>query len=286
MAEPSTPQEPRKRPQDGPLEIDLTGIVRSRVKGWKGRLIPGWGLRALERLVCQKELNEMLRMAYPMRGSAFSRRILEHLDITLSVSGLDALPKDEPFIFVSNHPLGGLDGIALTRVLGEYYGDDNVRVLVNDMLMNVEPLRDIFLPINKFGRQGRGAAAEISEAFVEGKQVLMFPAGLVSRLGDDGEIRDLEWHKVFVTKALEYGRRVVPIRFEASNSRFFYRFARWRKKSGLKINIEQALLPRELVKARSGEFLIRIGAPVDLRPLAAEGLPHPAIAQRIKSLLY
>lgn len=267
----------------GPLEIDLTGIVRRRVKGWKGALIPGWGLRLLERLICQRELNEMLRMAYPERGSRFSRRILEHLKISLRVEGLDEVPSGEPFIFVSNHPLGGLDGIALTRVLGEHYGDDNLRVLVNDMLMNVEPLSDIFLPINKFGRQGRGAASEISAAFASGRQVLMFPAGLVSRLGDDGRIRDLEWHKAFVSKALEYGRRVVPIRFEAKNSDFFYRFARWRKKSGLRINIEQALLPRELVKARSGEFRIRFGEPIDLRQYVAEGLTQPQIAARVRA---
>lgn len=139
---------------DKPIEIDLHGILRSRLPRNVGRIVPGFLISGLERLIRQKELNEMLRAAFPARGSAFARKILEHLGVTVEVKGLENLEGHRRLMFASNHPLGGLDGIALIAVLGERYGDDGIRFLVNDMLMNVEPLRDMFIPVNKYGRQG------------------------------------------------------------------------------------------------------------------------------------
>lgn len=267
--------------------IDLTKIIRERVGGFKGRLLPGFLLRRLERLIRQNELNEMLRYAYPARGSEFSQRILEHLDIRLEVddASLQEIPADCPVVFASNHPLGGLDGIALVAVLGARYGDENIAVLVNDMLMNVEPLRDVFLPVNKYGRQGREGVREIAHAYASGRQIVVFPAGLVSRLHDDGQIRDLEWQKTFVSKALEYGRPVVPVRFEALNSMRFYRIARRRKKLGLKINIEQALLPQEVVKSRGKSFKITFLTPVDVSEMSSCGMKPAEIAAYIRGLV-
>lgn len=272
----------------GAQVIDLTSIIRGRVGGRKGRLIPGFLLRGLERLVRQRELNEMLRVAYPARGAAFATRILEHLDITVNVddTAIRDLPRDRGVVFASNHPLGGLDGIALVSVIGGMYGDDRIAVLVNDMLMNVDPLREVFLPVNKYGRQQRQSAADIAAAYREGKQMVIFPAGLVSRLHPDGEIRDLEWQKAFVSKALEYDRLIVPIRFEARNTMRFYKTARWRKKLGLKVNIEQALLPSEVVKSRGKCFNIRFLPPVDPRQLVAAGISVPEIAARIRGMVY
>lgn len=270
-----------------PLQtIDLTGIIRTRVGGWKGKMIPGFMLRGLERLVRQDELNAMLRYAYPAEGSEFSEKILEHLNIRLDVRGLEDLPCDEPLVFASNHPLGGLDGIAMVAVLGRHYGDGEIAVLVNDMLMNVTPLRDVFLPINKYGRQGRKSAEAINRAYEEGKQLLVFPAGLVSRLGDDGVIRDLKWQKAFVSKSLEHGRRVVPVHFEALNSKRFYKAARLRKKLGIKVNLEQALLPGELVKAGGTTFRITFGKPIDVKEMASRELSPEGIAAHIRNHIY
>lgn len=224
----------------------------------------------------------MLDYARPARGSEFSRKILRHLDITVKIDGLDNLPPDEPFVFASNHPLGGLDGITLVAVLGAKYGDANLRVLVNDLLLNVEPLRDVFLPINKFGAQGRDAARAITQAYDSGKQIVMFPAGLVSRLQPDGSIADLKWQKSFVSKALEHHRRIVPIRFEALNTMRFYRAAKWRKKLGIKINLEQILLPSELTRTRSATFRLHFLPPVDPAALRAQGHTPSSIAENLR----
>ncbi len=269
----------------GPLEINLHTILRERVPRRIGRFVPGFLITGLEKVIHQDELNDMLRMAYPARGSAFSRRILEYLNITLEVEGLDKLPSKR-LMFASNHPLGGLDGIALIAVLGERYGDNGVRFLVNDMLMNVEPLRDVFLPINKYGSQGRAAAKAINEAMASSMQILQFPAGLVSRLHDDGSISDLEWQKAFVAKAIEYERDIVPVRFIGENTPKFYGTARLRKKFGLKVNIEQALLPGEVCKARGAKFRIIFGEPISWEALKASGKNAKEIATEIRNQVY
>ena len=268
------------------LKLNLTEIIQARA-GKKGRLIPRFLLRGLERVIHQDELNELLRVAYPAEGSAFSRRILEHLDIPVEVQGTENLAVDSPVVFASNHPLGGLDGIALVAVLGEIYGDENIRVMVNDLLMNVTPLAGVFLPINKYGAKGaRESSRLLARAMEEGKNIVMFPAGLVSRLHKNGEIKDLPWKKSFVSKAMEYGRPIVSIKFEALNSMRFYRIARWRKNLGLKINIEQALLPGELCKSRGKHFVIRFSKPVDPLKLREEGLTVQQIVDKVYSTVY
>lgn len=268
------------------LQLDLTEIVRKRIGGWKGKMIPSVLLRALERLIRQKDLNEILRMAHPSTGSAFSKKVIEHLKITVSVKGLDNLPKDHPYIFASNHPLGGLDGIALVMVLGQKYGDRNLKVLVNDLLMNVRPLANVFLPVNKFGAQGRENTRLLNEALADGKQILMFPAGLVSRLHDNNEIKDLDWQKSFVVKALEYGREIVPVRFQAENSRRFYKMARLRKKLKVKINLEQSLLPGEVMKSSGKSFTITFKKPVNPLKLKEEGKKPTEIAAMLRDIVY
>lgn len=260
--------------------------------GKKGKFIPGFLLRGLERVIRQDDLNEMLRVADPAEGSEFSKRILDHLEISVATTGLDALP-EEPFIFASNHPLGGLDGIALVCVLGARYGDDNVRVMVNDLLMNVTPLSGVFLPVNKYGaRGGRESSRLLNDALASGKQIVMFPAGLVSRLHPAGSgdrlprIRDLQWKKSFVSKALESGRRIVPVYFEGANSIRFYKIASWRKRLGIKVNLEQALLPSELCKSRGKAFHIHFGRPVDPAVLRGEGKSMAAIVDTLYDIAY
>lgn len=269
------------------LQLNLTEIIRTRA-GRKGRYIPRFLLRGLERIIRQDELNEMLRIGHPSTGSEFSSKILSHLDITVDVTGLDSLVSTgEHFIFASNHPLGGLDGIALVAVLGKAYGDENIGVMVNDLLMNVTPLADVFIPVNKYGSGGaRESSRRLKEALDSGRQIVMFPAGLVSRLHPGGEIRDLPWKKSFVSKALESKRKIVPVKFEALNSKSFYRTAKWRKRLGVKVNIEQALLPGELCKSRHKNFNIKFFEPIDPAAMVESGKSVNDIINVVYSTVY
>ncbi len=269
------------------LQIDIEGILRKRIPSHKQKFIPGFLFRLLARLIHQDELNAMLRAGWPAQGSEFARRVLDYLDISVEIEGEENLPAgDIPMVFASNHPLGGLDGIALIAVLGQHYGDENIRFLVNDLLMNVEPLSNVFLPINKYGSQARAAAEAINAEYASGHQIVIFPAGLVSRLHPGGEVRDLAWQKAFVQKAVENGREIIPVRFVALNRKRFYRLARWRKKLGIKVNLEQATLPAELCAATGKRFRVIFGRPVDPESLRAEGLPFPKIAEKIRDMVY
>lgn len=268
------------------LQLDIKEILRKRIPKKKRRWIPPFLISGVEKIIRQKELNEILRATLPSQGSEFSKRVLEYLNITVEVRGLDKLKDGERYMFASNHPLGGLDGMALITVLAKKYGDDNIRFLVNDMLMNVLPLRNLFLPVNKFGKQGRENTRIINDTMASGVQIFQFPAGLCSRLLDNGEIADLEWQKSFVAKAIEHKRDIVPVFFEGRNSKKFYKTARWRKKLGLKFNIEQILLPSELCKARGSHFTITFGNPISWKSLDESGKSHKELAAQIRSKAY
>ena len=269
------------------LQLDIEGILKKRIPLRKQKFIPHFLYSALSRLIHQDELNEILRISYPSQGSEFSQKVLKHLDIDVEVEGAENLPSpDRRVVFASNHPLGGLDGIALIAVLGERYGDENIRFLVNDLLMNVEPLSTVFLPINKYGSQARAAAEAINAEYASDRQIVIFPAGLVSRLQPGGEVHDLKWQKAFVQKAIENDRDIVPIRFVALNRKRFYRLAKWRKKLGIKVNIEQAILPAELCASRGKRFRIIIGKPISISELKKSEKSFPQLAEEIRNLVY
>lgn len=268
------------------IDINLHKILRSRIKGWKGRMIPGFMITGLEKLVHQDELNAALDATYPSTGSEFCERIYDFFNVTLEVEGLENIPEHGRFIFASNHPLGGLDGMGLIKVLGAKYGDENIQFLVNDMLMNVIPLRTVFLPINKYGSQAREAAVAIRDAYASDKQILIFPAGMVSRIQPDGSIGDLVWHKSFIDRAIEFHRDIIPIHFEGLNRMSFYRTAKARTKMGIKVNMEQALLPAELCAARGKTFRVRFGKPISWQSLENSGEPHALLASKLRRLVH
>ena len=272
--------------ENNPLQINLQKIIRDRISAKANRFIPGFAIKFIEKLICQDELNEILFHAFPYVGVEFADAVLKDLGITIDVFGLENIPSNGRFIFASNHPLGGLDGIALIKVLGRLYGDDGFKFLVNDMLMNIAPLKPVFLPINKYGSQGRDAAKLINSTYESDSQVLIFPAGLVSRKQNGGIIKDLEWQKAFVAKAIEYKRDIIPVYFDGHNSSFFYNFARWRTRLGIKVNIEQVFLPSELCKSKGKNYKIRIGKPIEWQSLSKIKHTHKEIANEIKENAY
>lgn len=270
-------------PSDHPMHIDLKAIFRSR--GGAAAKVPSWCVGMLEKIIHQSELNAILDHAWPRQGAPFCESVLEYLDIGMQTCGLENIPSGQRLIFAGNHPLGGLDGISIISVLGRMYGDDNFRFLVNDMLMNVEPLRSVFLPINKYGSQGREAARLINECYASDKQMAIFPAGLVSRKGHGG-IADLTWQKAFVAKAAEYGRLIVPMYFDGLNRPSFYNLAQWRKRLGIKVNLEQAMLPAEVCAARGKRFRLIFGKPINPENLATSGRSLLSQAAEVKKKVY
>ncbi len=252
-----------------PIKIDVDKVLRDRLtKHYK--YIPRFVVRWLERTICQDKLNAILTKMAGKNSVDAATAALDEMDITVNATGLDHLPEGR-FMFVSNHPLGGLDGLALISLLGNRY-DKKIKFLVNDLLMAVEPLRGVFLPVNKYGNQARAAAVQIEEALQSDNQFITFPAGLCSRMQPDGSIADLPWQKAAVAHAINHQRDIVPIFFDAHNSRFFYRFAKWRKKLGIKFNIELIFLPKEMIKKSGSTLRVMIGEPIPWNTLDAT---HP-----------
>ena len=268
----------------GPIEINVRKVLSERL-GRRARFIPGFVKTWLENLICQREMNGLLASNYPSRGPEFCRGVLRDLEVKLRVEGEENLPASARCMIVSNHPLGGLDGISMIAWLSEHYGGRPVHFVVNDLLMAIEPLRECFVPVNKHGGQSRGALSALDAALAGDDPVVVYPAGLVSRLGADGTIADLEWLKMFVNKAIESGRPIVPVYFEGTNSRSFYKFANLRKKTGIKFNMEMILLPREVFRSRGRVFTLRCGRPIMPEELGAKA-DAAATALKIRDIVY
>lgn len=272
-------------PQDSLIQIDLQKVLDDKL-GARARFVPSFLVKYLQSVIRQDELNALLRSNYPKRGAEFCEGVLADLDVDVSIVNPDRLPAVDHrrIIIVSNHPLGGLDGMALIREFSRIYGND-LRFIVNDLLMAVRPLGDVFLPINKHGRQDRKAISDINAVMASDAPMMIFPAGLVSRRGKGGEIRDLDWNKMFVNKAVEYRRDVLPIFFSGENSPSFYKFAQWRKRLGIKFNIEMVCLPGEVFKSRGKAFKIFVGPLIPWQSLRT-GRDSLVQAGEIKDIVY
>lgn len=251
------------------LRIDIEKVIGSKNPKLL-RIIPSFLINFAKKLIHQREINEILEHHGHLKGKAFASAALGDLGIKYRVHGIEKIKKERRYMFVSNHPLGGLDGMILIEVFGEMF--ENVKFVVNDLLMHIEPLRSVFVPVNKYGRQKIDNTKMILEAYDSNAQILYFPAGLCSRMVN-GKIQDLEWKKSFVNQAIKHGRDIVPIFFGGRNSTFFYKFANIRKSLGIKFNYETILLPREMFLQRNAVFNIFIGEPVSHETLVAEGTP-------------
>lgn len=272
-------------PAEGPIQIDVDAILRQRL-GRRRRWIPNWLVRRLARLIHQDQLNNLLRHNYPKLGAPFCEGVLGDLGVDLRVDGAELLPdpSQRRVVVVSNHPLGGLDGMTLIAWATRHWGGQ-VRFVVNDLLDAVEPLKPVFVSVNKHGAQSRDAMRELDDAFAGDDPLIIFPAGLVSRRHDDGSISDLDWKKMVVTKARAHRRDIVPVHFSGKNSDSFYNTARWRVRLGLKFNIEMILLPRELFRCAGTTFVLTCGQPIPWQQLRG-GAEAQNQAQQLRQLVY
>lgn len=210
----------------------------------------------LERVIHEEEINYIMTKFRDQYGLDFVDDLIHELGVKVVLEGTEHIPKDEHVIFASNHPLGGLDGIAIMHAIGQFRRD--VKFLVNDILMNIRNLEPLFIPVNKVGNQAKSGIIAIDQAYGSENALLIFPAGLVSRkIG--GKIADLEWKKSFITKAKKYKRDVIPVYIDGRNSNFFYNLARLRQKFGIKANLEMLYLPDEMFLQRNQTVTIRFG---------------------------
>ena len=241
--------------------IDIKKVLQSKM-GAKAKFVPGFLVNWLKRIVHEDQVNAYLWDSRDKSGVDWLEDCMRYLDMTLDIRGKENLPDPDDgrlYTFVSNHPLGGEDGVALGAIIGRHY-DGRFRYLVNDLLMNLPGLAPVCIPINKTGSQSRNFPAMVEAGFKSDNHMLMFPAGICSRKRD-GVISDIPWKKTFISKSVEYQRDVVPIHFSGQNSNFFYRLANFSDRF-LPFNLAMLFLVDEMYKNVHKTFRVTIGKPI------------------------
>lgn len=240
--------------------INLEAVVKTKAPKYYPK-VPKWVFRFAEWLICQKEMNYILENYQEEEGVDFAEVMTKELNVKYNIEGMENIPDNGRFIFVSNHPLGAFDGISYIKVFGKKY--PKFKVIVNDILMNIYNLRPVFLPVNTLGTQKRSDMEAIEAAYKdEETQLLSFPAGFCSRFME-GKIQDTPWKKSVITQAIDSQRDIIPMYFGGRNSITFYGLEWIRRVFGMKFNIGLILLPWQMMKtAKNKTFSIKIGKPI------------------------
>lgn len=261
--------------------IDIKRLIKSKnpkLLKW----LPGFVISYLKRILHQEEINAFLKKNKNKKNLEFCDEVMNYFNIKVQINDIQHIPKEGPVILIMNHPLGGMDGIAFISAVMNHRPD--LKFIVNDLLMNVENLKDLFVGVNKHGKNNVSVRNQIKNAFDADHALCIFPAGLVSRKAK-GKVRDLEWKKTFVTYARALDRQVVPIFIDGKLSSFFYNLYSLRKFLGIKANIEMLYLSNELFKQRNQTITFHVGSAIRGKNFHPE-LPEFKAAQKFKKEVY
>ena len=264
--------------------IDIDRILKDKM-GEKAKWIPKALVSWLKHIAHQDQVNAFLWESRDKKGTAWLEECVKYLQMTLKVEGMENLPDKNCgrlYTIVSNHPLGGVDGVALGSIIGRHF-DSHFRYLVNDLLMNLPGLAPLCIPINKTGKQSRDFPAMVKAGFESDNHILMYPAGICSRK-HDGIIRDIPWSKTFISKSVEYQRDVIPIHFSGQNSNFFYRLANFSDRF-LPFNLAMLFLVDEMYKNVGKTFEVKIGKPIPWQTFDKSKTPQQW-AQYVQDIVY
>ena len=238
--------------------INVEEIIREK-NPKLAKVLPGFVLRYIKRVIHEKEVNEFIHLHGGKHDMEFVRAVLAEFEVKLNVVGEENIPAQGGCIIASNHPLGGLDALALFETISKKRSD--MRFIVNDILLQLKNLEGLFIGVNKHGKNSAQMLEEIDKLYASEKAVLIFPAGLVSRK-HGSRVSDLEWKKSFITKAKKYQRNIIPVFIDARNTNWFYNLARWRKRMGIGANIEMFYLVDEMYHQRHKTITLIFGEPI------------------------
>ncbi|MFA6923867.1 MAG: 1-acyl-sn-glycerol-3-phosphate acyltransferase [Bacteroidales bacterium] len=240
--------------------IDIENVIRNKNPKLL-KLLPRFILKYLKKIIHEERLNKLIYRNRDKIGTDFTDAMLNEFQIIIKTQGLENIPKTGKYIIASNHPLGGLDGMALMSTVGKVRKD--IKFPVNDLLMHIPNLRPLFIPLNKLGKNTK-YIEQIEQTFASDNMILYFPAGLCSRK-QNGKILDLEWKPTFIKKAIQYKRDILPVYIDGKNSNFFYNLSNWRKKTGIRQNIEMIYLVDEMYKQKNKIINIIFGEPISYK---------------------
>lgn len=207
------------------------------------------------------KLNDLYKNGLGKNSADFLQYLLDDLDVKYELHDVDLnrIPKEGPFIVVSNHPLGGLDGILMMHIIGKIRPD--FKVMGNFLLHRIKPLEPMVIAVNPFEtrKEVYNSSSGMREAIRhlrDGGCLGIFPAGEVSTKDEEGNVADREWQESAIKLIKKMNVPVIPMYFRARNSPLFYRMA------ALSPNLQTAMLPSEMVRPRVKPIQIRIGKPI------------------------
>jgi putative hemolysin len=244
--------------------------------------LPVFIVKVIAKILREEELNRILNKYKDCEGVDFHKKIVEEFNLTLEIEGIENLPVNGKCFFASNHPFGVIDGLVLTKIVGDKYGD--FRAIGNDAFMFVPNLRPYIAMVNVYGRSSKENIAALQKIYDSNIPITHFPAGEVSRLYW-GKVQDCKWQKSFITKAIASQRDIVPFYFYGRNSWLFHTVSLLRRMVFIKANIELMLLSREMFKKKNKTIKVRIGKPVSYQKFD-NSLTHKDWAQFMRSLVY
>lgn len=261
--------------------IDIKKLVKSK-NPKLAKLIPGFIYNYLKKVLHQDEINDFMAKNGHLKNEFFCSAVLNKFNIKIEIEGIENIPIDEGVILAMNHPLGGMDAMALVHGLQERRKD--IKFIVNDLLLNLAPLKELFVGVNKHGSNERQLHVQMTELFSSDAAIGIFPAGLVSRR-KKGVVSDLEWKKTFIRYAKRHDKQIVPIYIEGRLSNFFYNLSNFRSFIGIKANIEMLYLSDELFKQRNKTIRFVVGKPIHVSDFSKEKSDE-VIANEIKNNVY
>jgi len=242
--------------------IDIDEMLRIKAPG-AHKFIPRFAINWVKKIVHENDINDFLSKNGEKRGLDFINASIERLGADIIIKGIENIPLRGGYIFASNHPLGGLDGLAVIYSIAKVRTD--IKFFVNELLLSLENLDTILVPVNINGNSTRPMLETVDKIYSSEMAIPIFPAGLVSRKFKKNEIKDLTWKKSFITKSKYYHKDIVPIFIEGENSRFFYNFAALRKKIGIKINLEMFFLVNEMFDHKDKKVILHFGKAVSYK---------------------
>jgi 1-acyl-sn-glycerol-3-phosphate acyltransferase len=247
-----------------------------------GKMMPGFVYSYINHILQLDFINDFLKRNGHLMGIDFVDQVVTEFNVKEHIYGYENIPESGRYIFASNHPRGGFDGMLLMKYVNKKLG--KLKFLSNDILMNIPNLNSMFLAVNKHGGHSRDAARLLLETYNSDSQILIFPSGLASRK-IKGQIVDLDWKKHFISKSIKHKRDVIPIFIDGRNSKRFYIVAKIRKFLRIKWNLEMFLLPDETVKHRNADIPIYFGKPIPYTKFD-KSKTHKEWADWVKELVY
>ena len=244
--------------------------------------LPDFVIRLIKRLIHEDEMNAVIHRSRHLTGVPFIKNVMDEWNMKIDIRGSENIPSGGRFVFVANHPVGGMDALTFFIVVNGFFAD--VISPSNELLNNIPNLRPLILGLNVFGKNTKETATKLNDLFVSDKQVLLFPSGEVSRR-KKGIISDIIWHKSFITKSIQYERDIIPFHISGRNSNLFYNVANLRNLLGIKMYIETMLLPNEMMKQRNSTVRITIGKVIPYKTFTPE-YSHLEWAQKVRSTVY